>query len=419
MNGSFRRALWLAALASLYPAGRAAAEWIVTELPVLPGWSGDVQPSDINSSGVIVGVGNYISGVSATAFRYEAGTMTELPYLAPGASYPFANATAINRSGVIAGQSHNIDSVDRAVIWSGSTVQMIPEPPDTLATGDMRANGLNNAGVVVGYYVSTDGYAAAYYYDGQTHSLKSALRAAGLTGERSYAEDVNNNGLICGHAEDPASEYNFFTYDINTGTVNVLGVMTIWESYFTAGINDAGQVIGRGRSYLGSPIHALRYDGGFQILDPTITEAQWAADIAADGRVIGNTDTSADRWMWFCDTPGAGEMRHVTLAGWSSASLSGINDAHIMVGYGLNDVSPDDDRGFIAAPPPGDIDHDGDVDLDDYTAFVPCLSGPKEGEGFSTPPASCLAVFDFAPADGDVDLHDFAALAALMEPAGP
>jgi len=55
---------------------------------------------------------------------------------------------------------------------------------------------------------------------------------------------------------------------------------------------------------------------------------------------------------------------------------------------------------------PGDLDEDGDVDLDDYAVFAACMNGPDN----PTPPPGCEAK-DFAAADigddNDVDLADF------------
>lgn len=53
----------------------------------------------------------------------------------------------------------------------------------------------------------------------------------------------------------------------------------------------------------------------------------------------------------------------------------------------------------VYCPKPGDLDEDGDVDLDDHKLFVRCLGGPKlEVQAVCVP-----ADFDL---DGDVDLHD-------------
>jgi hypothetical protein len=56
----------------------------------------------------------------------------------------------------------------------------------------------------------------------------------------------------------------------------------------------------------------------------------------------------------------------------------------------------------IVFPGTGDFDEDGDVDLNDFAQFAPCLTGPGGGPI----PAGCGA-FDSEP-DNDVDMHDVA-----------
>jgi hypothetical protein len=60
------------------------------------------------------------------------------------------------------------------------------------------------------------------------------------------------------------------------------------------------------------------------------------------------------------------------------------------------------------SPIPGDFDCDGDVDLDDYTQFQPCLAGPGGGLG-----SGCgWCDLDSSSA---VDLYDFAVFQEAFE----
>ena len=63
----------------------------------------------------------------------------------------------------------------------------------------------------------------------------------------------------------------------------------------------------------------------------------------------------------------------------------------------------------------GDIDRDGNVDLDDYDILADCLGGPD----VTTPPPTCTAEqFERADLDDDtdVDLYDYARFGAAFGP---
>ena len=57
--------------------------------------------------------------------------------------------------------------------------------------------------------------------------------------------------------------------------------------------------------------------------------------------------------------------------------------------------------GFWFGQVPGDCNYDGNVDLDDFVGFEPCLLGPGGGLGAN---CECFDMDD----NGDVDLSDFA-----------
>jgi len=87
-----------------------------------------------------------------------------------------------------------------------------------------------------------------------------------------------------------------------------------------------------------------------------------------------------------------------------------------VVGISAGNGYPSD---FVASdlsaygPCPGDLDTDGDVDMNDYTVFAACMAGP----GVSTPPGGCTpTAFGRADLenDADVDLMDFVLFEELL-----
>ncbi|UCG17074.1 MAG: hypothetical protein JSV19_03390 [Phycisphaerales bacterium] len=411
MNGGERKAAgvrWLLLPALLF-CRPTNAEWAVTELPT-PGGVESTQAWAVNDSGVVCGAGPDADGVQ-TVFRYDGG-MTLLPHLV-GTNGAHSVARDINSSGVIVGFSYNAAGRERAVYWTGTAIAEIPLPAGVNPDRSSRVEAINDAGIMVGHYFDDAWSAKPFYYEGQVHDLAPALAAAGLSGH-SYAKGINNNGLICGHAR--GAVYRFWTYDIATGICTDLGTIDPFLACTAAAVNDAGHVVGRGMSSSTSPYHALLHDGAFQIIDATVTDTQWAWNINNAGRVIGTARPSGGpEWSWYSDGPGDGSIMPIDLPGVTELEIKGINDHNVIVGYGLTATSGEYTRAFVIAPPPGDADHDGDIDLDDYAAFAVCVSGPAGGAGFVPPSAACLAAFDFDPADADVDLADFAAFERAFE----
>jgi probable HAF family extracellular repeat protein len=402
-----------AVLAVLLLAAPAEAAWVVSEIPMLPGWAGGVEASDISSNGVVCGNGNYVVNVSSTPFRFDGTTVTELPHLTP--ADPLSLARSINVHGVICGQSHRSDGKERAVYWEGTTLHVIPYAPDCNTNSYCQALDINDSGVIVGFYWNTNGERTAFYYEnGTTHSLDSALRGVGLYGTQ-IASGINNN-VVCGSADDAGGNTTAFTYDIDTGVATNIGNVG-WSSSATD-INNSGQTIGRGQQTSFDKYRAVTYDGAWHVVDPTVDVTQWGEAINDKGRMVGHANISDSKWSWYSDGPGAGSILQLDLPGWSRGTAQGINNNDWIVGYGRTATSGTDTRAFVLARPPGDADHDGDVDLDDHAEFAACLSGPKEAAGFVPPSSACLKTFDFDPADDDVDLADFAAFQQAFTGAG-
>jgi hypothetical protein len=137
-------------------------------------------------------------------------------------------------------------------------------------------------------------------------------------------------------------------------------------------------------------------------LQMTSNGVDWVALWVHDGPNILDT---AWQWQSFDISPMADGADAVQFR-WGMGPTDGSAE---FFGWNIDDVTI---WGQVAAGP-GDIDADGDVDLNDHRVFVACLTGPSVPPAPPVPmtPADCLEVFD-ADGDFDVDLLDFARFAA-------
>lgn len=149
----------------------------------------------INARGQIAGTVNLTSG-ARHAFFYDNGTLQDLGTLGGINS----GAEAINASGVVVGWT-NVDASTtvHAFRYENGTMTEIPSPVPVL---DMRATAINGAGQIVGFYRSANplGNRAFLYRDGALTSLSDlvTLRTGVSPGfsEILYGCGINDAGFI-------------------------------------------------------------------------------------------------------------------------------------------------------------------------------------------------------------------------------
>jgi probable HAF family extracellular repeat protein len=153
---------------------------------------------------------------------------------------------------------------------------------------------VNRNGLVVGYsyYAHSESnpgsptitvqiHSHAFLYDGAIHDLGT------LGGDSSFAYAVNDDGVVVGHSQTPASVAHAFLYD---GMMHDLGTLGGIQS-FAGGINSNNQVAGTSDMADGSQ-HAFLYDGSMHDLGTLGGSNSAAAGINDSGHVVGSTDLS-------------------------------------------------------------------------------------------------------------------------------
>ena len=211
--------------------------------------SGFAMANGVNSGGTVVG----FDGTSSAFYLNGNNLVTFIPNNgAPAAAF------GINDHGQIAAQYTNGDTVPGFVL-SGQTLTTINAPS---GPNVVNAQGINDNGLVVGFYVGTDGQDHGFQF-----KLSSANNGVGtgtaivdpmippVAGEPgatfvfSQILGINDQGIAVGYYGDSTTSQHGFFYNINTGVYTFLddpseGFNNGVEVTQITGINNSGEITG-------------------------------------------------------------------------------------------------------------------------------------------------------------------------------
>jgi parallel beta-helix repeat protein/probable HAF family extracellular repeat protein len=199
-----------------------------------PGAVTNTQAIGINSRGDIVG--GYNDGTRAYGYLLSQGKFTSLD--CPGAA--FTAAMAINSAGDIVGYMGRQGKPQQGFLWSRGVCTVFeyrPEAPSTTAT---NLYGINDAGVMTGYWISRTSTHSIVYDKGKFTEFVYG------PGDTTWVWGINNAGDIAGSIYDASRRW--YAFLLRNGRFTVYQVPFPGAIETTAGaINDSGQIVGEWR----------------------------------------------------------------------------------------------------------------------------------------------------------------------------
>ena len=281
---------------------------------------------------------NVSPAISPTVNFIEAPTLSFTTIDVLGASSTVV--TGINDSGDMAGYE-TVSGQQFAFEYDGTSFHtMIQDQGATNTVG----SAINNLGVISGYYEpnsSTPRY--GFTDDGHgdfTQIVSDSASGAGFFGQSTTANGINDAGVVVGSSYlHPVSGVNpvYTGYVDDHGTFTYLNAPgTVTPNGYTAanGINDAGQIVGDFETTYGSNNQGFLYqDGVFTTIDDPNAGAKGtsAQGINDAGQIVGTYYDGSGNEHGFIDNDGVFTTVDNPL-GVNGTSLNGINDAGQVVG---------------------------------------------------------------------------------------
>jgi probable HAF family extracellular repeat protein len=239
-----------------------AAYWAgggLTDIGVIGGATSFAN--DINEAGVVAGSSDATRGSVAFTWTPGGGFVNYGNFNTADAQQR-AGFNGINDTGTLVGTAYRLLSPFKAIKATAGVLSVTEiSPPGQFSTGMGLA--VNDAGTMVGFQNPGSGSAHAAIFAG--NGGFQDLGALGLTD--SQASDINQGGMIVGHAFGDDGSGNFlaksFVYDngVMTDLLTLIAPGSGWSELFQAnGVNDLSQIVGAGvfngeiRGYVMTPV---------------------------------------------------------------------------------------------------------------------------------------------------------------------
>jgi probable HAF family extracellular repeat protein len=294
----------------------------------------DATAYDINSTGQVVG--RYMgSGGVYRPFMYD-GTWHDLGSLGG----TFGQANGINDAGVVVGRSGTASGFAHAFAWHGGSMTDLGVLP---GTPESEARSVNAAGAAVG-----TSWPHAFLHNG---SMMTDLGTLG--GQFSQAYAVNAKGDVVG-SSTPSGEGMTKGFLYGNGTMTQLPTLG-GTSGEARGINSSGAIVGFAAVATTELMHAFLRDsdGTMHDLHPPGARESFAFDISDTGWIAGFMDLGNGTPYRAFVCLGRGPIVDLnTVKDSSSTNLHlviayAVNDNGWVVGLATDGVS---DRAFLAVP---------------------------------------------------------------------